>query len=65
MVLSNQPDDDREPVCRTTVGFPCVDGPLVGEFHQRGESFAPESSQGGLKDGTYRLVGRVYVWEAG
>ncbi len=63
--MSNRRPNDREPgpVCRTTGGFPCVDGPLVGEFHQRGESFEFEGSRIGLADGAYRLVGNVYRWK--
>ena len=63
--MSSKENAGREPVCRTTAGFPCVDGPLVGEFHQQGESFEVEGSRAGLEDGTYRLVGGSYVWQAG
>ena len=55
---------DRKSACSETIGFPCVDGPLVGEFHRRGESFEFEGSRIGLEDGTYRLVGGSYVWRA-
>jgi hypothetical protein len=54
---TNQPDD-----CRATIGFPCVDGPLVGEFHQQGESF--EIDGAGLESGTYVLHDGRYVWHA-
>ena len=53
---------DRKSACSETIGFPCVDGPLVGEFHQQGEVFELEGSRIGLEDGTYRLVGGSYVW---
>lgn len=53
--MNRQPDD-----CRATVGFPCVDGPLVGEFHQQGESFRFD----GEESGTYRLTKGAYVWDA-
>jgi hypothetical protein len=62
--MSNQRDRERQPVCRTTTGYPCVDGPLVGEFHDQGESFEFEGSWIGSKDGTYRLVGGSYLWQA-
>jgi hypothetical protein len=54
--------DNDAPVCSTTAGFPCVDGPLVGEFHQRGEAFEFEGSRVGYDAGMYRLVGAAYVW---
>ena len=55
---------DRKSACSETIGFPCVDGPLVGEFHQRGEAFEFEGSYIGLEDGTYHLAGGSYVWRA-
>ncbi len=61
--MVRQQNDGRRPVCKSTIGFPCVDGPLVGEFHQQGEAFEHEGSQIGLEDGTYRLVGGSYVWQ--
>jgi hypothetical protein len=57
-------DPGSQPVCRTTAGFPVVDGPLVGEFHDQGESFEFSGSLVGSEDGTYRLVGGTYVWTA-
>ena len=54
MNTNRQPDD-----CRATIGFPCVDGPLVGEFCQQGELFRVD----GEESGTYRLAKGVYVWQ--
>jgi hypothetical protein len=62
--MGDPQDHDSQPVCSTTIGFPCVDGPLVGEFHQRGEWFEFEGLRIRL-GGAYRLVGWRYVWQAG
>lgn len=56
-MTTKRDDTDRKGVCSETIGFPCVDGPLVGEFHQQGESFEFDGSRLGLEDGTYRLAG--------
>jgi hypothetical protein len=61
--MSNERNRDDLPVCRTTVGFPCVDGPLVGEFHQQGDAFEFDGACAGLESGWYRLHNAVYVWE--
>jgi hypothetical protein len=52
--MNRQPDD-----CRATIGSPCVDGPLVGEYHQQGKSFRFD----GEERGTYHLRNGIYVWE--
>ena len=42
----------------------CIDGPLIGETHDKGPSFEFDGRERGLESGTYLLVNGEYCWQA-
>jgi hypothetical protein len=42
----------------------CVDGPLRGEFHDRGPRFSFDGALIGAESGTYSLEDGQYRWQA-